>query len=276
MYKKLKMRDGHPLVGELHQLMPMAHVEVIHPNCPDGEQMMLQMDKNVVAYLTHYLVEEGKMAPEFVGELMRGACDPSLFSMAKECEWDSKTWSIITTAEKAREGEPDMKKAAWYKTDFQDLLTDSKGKKKKGKKEYADPENIYKLDDKKSVNTIHPKSGSEKDTGYGGSPGAPAFKIGSKQKQQRKDKETIEINSDSDKEKDDELENLSKEELIERLRRTKLDSDQRASAPGDDGWSLSQSSDDEGSSSSSEGSYLDSSSGSSIESVKVGGETPSG
>ncbi len=63
-------------------------------------------------------------------------------------------------------------------------------KKKAAEKQYADPENIYKLDDEKSVDTIHPKSGSEeKDTGYGGSPGAPAFKVGGKQRKKRSKKD---------------------------------------------------------------------------------------
>ena len=96
------MSDSHPLIAELHQLMPMAPVEVVHPNCEEAETILLNMEKNVVAYLQHFLVEEG-MDSNFVDTLLREACDPSLFHTAGECEWESKTKTLITPEDNKKE-----------------------------------------------------------------------------------------------------------------------------------------------------------------------------
>jgi hypothetical protein len=255
LYKKMKMSDGHQLIAELHQLMPMSHVEVVHPNCEEGEMILLNMEKNVVAYLQHYLVEEG-MDKEFVHDLLKKSCDPSLFHTADQCEWDAKTRQLLMPEEKAKEGEKDMKKAEWYKNDFDDFLSSvGKRDKKGGKKQYADPENIYKLDDERSVDTVHVKPGSKEKKGYGGSPGAPAFQVGGKKGQDGEaDVETVEIDSDDEVEGDatatasTNYTGLSRAELlktIERLEKANLSSKPMGSAPNSGNRSHSTASDEE-------------------------------
>ena len=158
--------------------------------------------------------------------------------------------------------------------------------KKGEKKQYADPENIYKLDDERSVDTVHAKPGNNKPKakGYGGSPGAPAFQVGGKKRQEEDaNVETVEINSDVDEEKGaaatapDNFEYLSREELIEKLKKASLSSKPTGSAPkSGNGWDHSESS-DEGESMSDDGSSSESSSGSSGESTDEGSDgTPSG
>ena len=278
LYKKMVMADNHPLIAELHQLMPMTPVEVVHPNCEEAEKILLNMEKNVVAYLQYYLVEEG-MDSDFVDTLLREACDPSLFHTAGDCEWDTETKTLITPEDREKEKEADMTKAKWYKDDFGDFLSKVGKRDKKGgeKKQYADPENIYKLDDERSVDTVRAKPGSSKPkaTGYGGSPGAPAFKVGGKKGQEEDAIDTVDIDSDNEEEADkaatasDPFGHLSRDELVEQLKKATLSSKPTGSAPNTgNGWDHSESSDEEGSSSS--GSFSDSSSGSSDESTDEG------
>ena len=91
------------------------------------------------------------------------------------------------------------------------------------------------MDNTHSVKTITAKP--TKDAGYGGTPGAPAFRIG---KQQQQDKEGAEsINVDSDKVdsasssglSSGDLSGLSRDELIKRLQHARLSSNSTGSAP---------------------------------------------
>jgi hypothetical protein len=143
-------------------------------------------------------------------------------------------------------------------------------KKKQGTATYTDPENIYDLDGTHSVKTMTERPGSA----YGGSPGAPTFKVGGNEKQQggegSKEGDAIEVNSDSDDDMSA-LSSLSKDELIARLRKATVSSQPTGSAPASGKRRpRSDSSDDEEGSSSSDSSSGSSSSGSSAESSAGG------
>ena len=69
------------------------------------------MEKNVVAYLYHYLVGEARMDETFVKSLMEASCNEDLFSSAKKCDWDKKEWVVIISEEKAHAGEKDIAEA---------------------------------------------------------------------------------------------------------------------------------------------------------------------
>ena len=180
-----------------------------------------------------------------------------------------------------------MKKANWYKNDFDYFLTTvGERDKKGGKKQYADPENIYKLDDARSVDTVHAKPGNKKKKGYGGSPGAPAFQVGGKKTQEGgADIETVEIDSNDEVEGDaaatasTNYAVLSREELlktIEQLEKANLLSKSTGSAPDSGNRSHSTASDEE-ESMSVDGSSSESSSDSSVgSSDEVLDGTPSG
>ena len=107
--------------------------------------------------------------------------------------------------------------------------------KKKGKQTYTDPENLYDLDGTHSVKSISAKPRGDKL--YGGTPGAPAFRIGRKQKKQD-GKAAKSINVDSDDEdasnpsgSSDDISKLSKEELIQRLHNTSVSTKPKGSTP---------------------------------------------
>jgi hypothetical protein len=90
---KFKLSDGTSLVAEVHQRGPMGSVDVIVPNIPETETMLLMMNRHFPAFCVHYLTEKG-MDKKLVMALLKEACCPTLVSSIKECKWDSVTWSI--------------------------------------------------------------------------------------------------------------------------------------------------------------------------------------
>lgn len=57
LYNKFVMSDGQPLFWEVHQAEPMCPVDVVIPNWPEAEHLVLMMNKNVAAFTTHFLLE---------------------------------------------------------------------------------------------------------------------------------------------------------------------------------------------------------------------------
>ena len=231
-YTQLKLEDGHSLIAEIHQEHAMADVEAVIPDTPAAETMALMMEKNIVAYLTYYLEEVG-MDTAFVKELLKESCDPSLFHSAAQCTWDKDKRILITPDDKKKEKEKALEDAAWYKDKFGEFMDSPK--KKKGKQTYTDPENLYDLDGTHSVKSISAKPRGDKL--YGGTPGAPAFRIGRKQKKQDgKAAESINVDSDDEDASNpsgssDDISKLSKEELIQRLRNASVSTKPKGSAP---------------------------------------------
>ena len=97
-----------------------------------------------------------------------------------------------------------------------------KAGKKKGRT-YAAPESLFDLDGERSVTTIHQKN----DEKYSGDEGVESFQVGST----KSTKETVVIDSDDKMESvdshateevinDDDLNSLSKDELLEKLKET--------------------------------------------------------
>ncbi len=82
--------------------------------------------------------------------------------------------------------------------------------KKKGGEIYTDLENMYNLDGTLSVKTLLERPGS----GYGGSPGAPTFKVGTgKKPAQAKEGKVVDLDG-SDNDSMSDLSTLSKDQLI--------------------------------------------------------------
>ena len=269
-YKQIKLEDGHSLIAEIHQEHAMADVEAVIPDIPAAETMVLMMEKNIVAYLTHYLEDVG-MDKVFVKELLKESCDPSLFHSAAQCTWDKDKCILSTPEDKEREKEKALEDAAWYKDKFGEFMDSPK--KKKGKQTYTDPENLYDLDGTHSVKSISAKPRGN--NLYGGTRGAPAFRVGG-DKNKKDGKATESINVDSDNEdasdpsgsSDDNLSRLSKEELIQRLRNTSVSTRHKGSAPANRSRvPHSTMNPDHEASSSSSSSSSGSSSSSSVESV---------
>ena len=273
LYANITMEDGYPLIGELHQLSPLAVVEALVSNAPEAEVMVGQMQKNVAAYLWFYLLDQG-MPEEFIRRLLDESCDPTLIRATKECTWDKATRVLTTPADEEEAQKAKLEEAAWYVDAFGEVMDSPKKGKKKGKGKQTNPEDVYNLGDDHSVKTLHERPGKTK-KGYGGSPGVPTFQVGRKTADGKGVTSTESIDLDSDMEVEGgtiSLNQLSKEELIQRLQRLST-----GSAPASGMQSHSMASDEEHSgeesSSSGESSYS-SDSDSSVESVKAKDGTP--
>ena len=116
---------------------------------------------------------------------------------------------------------------------------DSPTKKGKNKEKQLDPEDIYKLGDDHSVKSIHKRPGGD-GKGYGGSPGVPTFQVGGKQKEKSKAARGKDEEAQEQDEEDD-LNLLSKSELIKRL--SQLSTKQKGSSPNSGSRSRSSTSD---------------------------------
>ena len=151
---KFKLADGTSLIAEVHQRGPMGAVDVIVPNIPEAEAMLLMMNRHFPAFCLHYLVEKG-MAKKLVMDLLRESCCPTLVGSIKECKWESATKTITTAAQAEEDARlREMENASWYRDEFG---TNMLGKLKH-KKSYADAEALYALDGDRSVKTLHARN----------------------------------------------------------------------------------------------------------------------
>ena len=151
----IKLADGSSLVAEIHQRGTMGLVELVVPNTPEAEAMVLMMNRNVAAFCFHYLLHTG-LDETFVKNLLRASCCPTLYGQINNCTWDATTLSIVTPQQVAEEKRlAELEKAAWYKDEFGKHMVD---KMKKIKKTYSDPEAMYDLDGERSVRTLHARN----------------------------------------------------------------------------------------------------------------------
>jgi hypothetical protein len=250
LYTRMVMSDGHRLFEEVHQAAPMGAVDVVVPNCAESEKMLTMMNRNIAAYLTHYLVKVAKMEEGFVNRLVRATVDPSLVNAIEDCRWNEKEMIITTPEDEEQEKLKAMEDAAWYNDEFGDHMVDTS---KKEKMQYASKEALDELNCDHSYKSVHQKKGN-----YVGSPDAPTFQVGGK---------AMEVDISSDEEEDEggvDLEKMSHAELVKLLKKTKIAAKSKGSPPSDEEKSGSGRSVEEDSSSGSSSSSS-SSSGSSVQ-----------
>ena len=87
LLKKFKLTKGTSLIAEVHQRGPMGTVDVIVPNIPKAEVMILMINQQFPAFCLNYLIEKG-MDKKFVRALIKEACCPTLVGEINECTWD--------------------------------------------------------------------------------------------------------------------------------------------------------------------------------------------
>ena len=171
------------------------------------------------------------------------------------CKWNSDKRILTTPEDEEEANKQALVDAAWYKDTFGDFL-EGKVKKGKGKKVYVDPENLYDLDGDESSKSIRQKPGSKPTIrGYEGSPGAPTFQVGEKQRKKREaEVEPIDVGMedkvDDDADATDSVNygNLTREELIElakKLKQTSVSTKPTDSAPNSGSRSLPTSDEEE-------------------------------
>ncbi len=216
--------------------------------------MILMMNKNPGAYLYYYLASEAKMDEAFVRKVIVGTIDPVFVREIEACSWNAETRVLTTPQDVENEKSAAMESAAWYKDVFGDNVFDLSKKEKPKKMSAAELEDLHA---EHSVKTATKQQGR-----YEGSPGAETFVVG------QKTGKATSVSAAQDEDVD--LDQYSREELLELLCKAKISPQRKGSQPRtakvgegnsdiDDGSSISESG------SSSSGSSKDSSSSSSVE-----------
>jgi hypothetical protein len=155
MFNYIKMQaDQFSVFAELHQVEEMGPTLAIIPACEEAERIVHMLNKQVAAFLFHYLTTIAARPKTFVMELLKATCDATLVSEIEDCQWDPETMTITTPHEqKEEEDMEELEKASWWNNAF-----DLKEMGKKNAKRAADknPEKLFDLDtDALSFATVH-------------------------------------------------------------------------------------------------------------------------
>jgi hypothetical protein len=142
------MMDGHSLLAEVHQPFALGAVDLVYPNCDEAERMILNMKKNVAAFL-YYLLED-TIPVDTLKELLVVACEPNLVVEIDECTWDKDSNELMTKEDIINKNDQqDYTTASWYCNTF-DL-----NEMKVGKKADTPSQLLFDLDETTSLQTIH-------------------------------------------------------------------------------------------------------------------------
>jgi hypothetical protein len=145
----LKMRDGYPMIVEVHHEDLCKPTHVIIPQAEEAERMIGMINKKLPAFLHHMLLE-ADFPKDFVKKLIKESCKTSLVAEISSCKWDGKTRTLTTVAnEQHEEGLKAFEWAAWFKDEF--------GFLKKGPTPQPCPpqEELFNLNGSTLVKTIH-------------------------------------------------------------------------------------------------------------------------
>ena len=130
----------------------MGKVQAVIPNTPEAEQMILMMNKNFPEYVYHVLSDQGLPA-DFLMELFRRSCCPTLLSEMGSCTWDPDTGTLTTSREVGKQKNlEELEQAPWYKDAFKELGRTAKSVPK------PPPESMFNLDKDRSIKTIHQRN----------------------------------------------------------------------------------------------------------------------
>ncbi len=137
------------LIAEVHQHVVTNPVEVVYPALEEAEAMIAKMNCHLLAFVYNYLMDKG-FNEEFVINLVKNSCCPTLVMEIPNCKWDGNTMTVVTPDNNNNEElYLKLKAASWFKDE---LGLTKKGKKKKG---YLKPELLYDLDGNHSIKTLH-------------------------------------------------------------------------------------------------------------------------
>lgn len=152
-----KLKDKSPLIAEVHQLAPGDSIQVVHPNIPEAEAVLLNMQKHVGGFIYCDLLDAG-IEESFVKAMLRKFVDPMLVHEVDQCSWDSSTRTITTPAKLEEDGAgKGVEEMPWYKDivkQYEELQVETS----KGKKQYAAQHALFDLVGVLSVKTMHERN----------------------------------------------------------------------------------------------------------------------
>jgi len=155
LFSYIKMQaDQFSLFAELHQIEEMGPTLAIIPACEEAERMVHMMNKQVAAFLFHYLTTIAALPKTFVLDLLKATCDATLVMEIDDCQWDPDTLTLTTLHEQKEEEDLEaLEKASWWNNAF-DLK--EMGKKTVKQASNKQPEKLFDLDaDALSFVTVH-------------------------------------------------------------------------------------------------------------------------
>jgi hypothetical protein len=144
------MTDGHSLIAEVHQRRVLSPVEVIILNTEEAETMIARMNVHLPVFCYHYLIDKS-LGKTFAEALIQESCCAALTIEIPNCVWDPDKMLILTKAAV----ETDKKYAAlesaeWFKDEVG--IHTKEGNRKK---DYLNPELLYKFDGDCSIGTLY-------------------------------------------------------------------------------------------------------------------------
>jgi hypothetical protein len=153
LMKYLKLKDGTPLVAELHQCGPQGPVDMVIPNTGKVEARFEMFNKQPAGYLYHVL-PTFKATETFVKSILRKTMDAGLAMEAPRCKYDA-AMQILTTSHDAQQ--VSVLSDVCSLPFFQDIdaIKRATGVTKKGKKEHTAPKMCFQLGSARSVQTVH-------------------------------------------------------------------------------------------------------------------------
>ena len=166
---------------EIHQGGDFMDVDVVRPKDEEAQHALLQMNKNLAAYLT-FSLKEKQVAQNFIDELINTSIDVTLVREVSQCRWDADKKTLWTPRQEEEEARKRQEQASWYvRLDMLEIGN----KKNNTKEDQADRRNLLKISDINSVATLNVPEQEKNDAnedpsskGYAGDPGLPVLSLG--------------------------------------------------------------------------------------------------
>ncbi len=98
LFNYLKMKDGYPLIAEVHRENLCKPTHVIIPQTKEAERMIGMMNRNLPVFLYHMLLELD-FTEDIVKSLLKKSCEASLVADILNCKWQSDVRALTTLAE---------------------------------------------------------------------------------------------------------------------------------------------------------------------------------
>jgi hypothetical protein len=154
LMKYLKLKDGNPMVAELHQHGPQGPVDMVIPNTSEVEACSEMFNKQPAGYLYHVLPLFG--ATElFIKTILRRSMDAGLATEAPRCKYDKDTQILMTPRDAQQESILYDVRSLTFFQDI-DAIKQAAGANKKGKKkEHTAPKMCFQIGSTCSVQTVH-------------------------------------------------------------------------------------------------------------------------
>ncbi len=83
------MSDGHSLIAEVHQRVVTSPVEAVYPVLEEAENMITKMNRHLLAF-----VYNKGLNKEFVINLVKNSCCPTLVMEISNCKWDGDLMTV--------------------------------------------------------------------------------------------------------------------------------------------------------------------------------------